>query len=86
MATATTPWGKATVIEQVSLPQRRGDHRFASLVQLLETADGETLVRFAYSTGDAARRGPVTFRDRDLERLRSALDRAPRLKQALTFS
>ena len=70
MATATTPWGTATVVEEVSLPQRKGDRRFASLVQLLETAKGETLVRFAYATDGTARRGPVTFRGRDLERLR----------------
>jgi hypothetical protein len=47
MATAATPWGAATVVEEVSLPQRQGDRRFASIVQLLETSGGETLVRFA---------------------------------------
>ena len=83
MATASTPWGKATVVEEVSLPQRQGDRRFASLVQLLETTAGETLVRFAYATGGTARRGPVTLRARDLERLRGALERAPQLKEAL---
>jgi hypothetical protein len=83
MATATTPWGKATVVEEVSLPQQQGGRRFASLVQLLETTAGETLVRFAYSTGGTARRGPVTFRNRDLERLRRALESAPQLKEAL---
>ena len=80
---ATTPWGKATVVEEVSLPQRRGEHRFASIVQLLETASGELLVRFAYSTGGTARRGPVTMRRRDLERLRTQLERTPRLKEVL---
>ena len=83
MATATTPWGKATVAEEISLPQRQGERRFAAIVQLLETASGETLVRFAYATGGAARRGPVTLRERDLERLRGALERTPRLKEAL---
>ena len=83
MATATTPWGKATVVEEVSLPQQQGGRRFASVVQLLETTTGETLVRFAYSTDGTARRGPVTFRNRDLERLRRALERAPQLKEAL---
>ena len=81
--TATTPWGKATVVEQIELAQRRGDARFASLVQLLETGDGEALVRFAYSTDGVSRRGPVTLRLRDLERLRAALARSPRLKEAL---
>ena len=83
MATATTPWGKATLVEEISLPQRQGERRFAAIVQLLEAANGETLVRFAYATGGAARRGPVTLRERDLERLRGALERTPQLKEAL---
>jgi hypothetical protein len=52
-------------------------------VQLLETKKGELLVRFAYSTNGTARRGPVTFRARDLERLRAALDEHPGLKEVL---
>ena len=83
MAIVTTPWGKATAIEEVSVPQRAGDKRFATVVQLLETKDGQRLVRFAYTTGGQARRGPVTLRGRELERLRSALDRAPELRKAL---
>ena len=83
MATAATPWGKATVVQEVSLPQHQGDRRFASVVQLLETTTGETLVRFAYSKDGTGRRGPVTFRDRDLVRLRRALERTPQLKEAL---
>jgi hypothetical protein len=87
MTTATTtPWGKATVLENLSLPQRAGDRRFASVVQLLELPSGELLVRFAYTTGGSARRGPVTLRSRDVERLRAALDRVPRLREALMGS
>lgn len=71
------------MVAEVSVPQRQGDRRFASVVQLLETGDGEMLVRFAYTTGGTARRGPVTLRSRDLERLRSGLERTPRLKEAL---
>jgi hypothetical protein len=71
------------VLEELSLPQRAGDRRFASLVQLLELPSGEPLVRFAYATGGSARRGPVTLRGRDLERLRAALERVPRLREAL---
>jgi hypothetical protein len=79
-----TPWGKARVVEQLSLSQRAGGRRFGSLVQLLETNEGgERLVRFAYTTGGSARRGPVTLRRRDVERLRAALERAPELKEAL---
>ena len=80
---AATPWGRATVVEEISLPQRRGEDRFASLVQLLETAQGELLVRFAYSTDGVSRRGPVTLRAQDTERLRAALERTPRLKGVL---
>jgi hypothetical protein len=91
MATATkttkasTPWGAASLVEEVTLPQRAGERRFASVVQLLETAKGERLVRFAYTTGGAARRGPVTLRVRDLERLRAALGEYPALAEALGF-
>jgi hypothetical protein len=80
---ASTPWGPATVVEELHLAQRVGERRFGSLVQLLETERGERLVRFAYATGGTARRGPVTLRTRDLERLRAALDEHPGLKEAL---
>jgi hypothetical protein len=83
MAATQTPWGKATTVEEVSVPQRSGDRRFSIVVQLLETGDGEALVRFSYSTGGAVRRGPVTLRARDLERLRAALAGAPGLRRAL---
>ncbi len=80
---AATPWGNAAIVEELVLPQRVGDRRFASLVQLLEGAKGERFVRFAYSTEGAARRGPVTLRVRDLERLRAALDSRPQLAAVL---
>jgi len=81
--TAATPWGAAAVVEEVTVPQRAGDKRFSVVVQLLETRGGERLVRFAYTTEGSARRGPVTMRARDLERLRAALERAPVLGDAL---
>jgi hypothetical protein len=80
---AATPWGPASVVEEVTLRQRTGDKSFATVVQLLETAKGEQLVRFAYSTDGTARRGPVTLRGRYLESLRTALAKAPRLKEVL---
>ena len=86
MATNTkvaTPWGAAKLVEEVALPQKAGDKRFSSLVQLLETPKGERLVRFAYATGGSARRGPVTFRARDVDRLRAALAERPELSNAL---
>jgi hypothetical protein len=82
-AKAATPWGPATVVDELRLPQRAGGKRFASIVQLLEGKSGERLVRFAYTTGGTARRGPVTLRGRDLERLQSALGDHPQLAGAL---
>lgn len=81
--TTSTPWGRAELVEQVTVRQRAGERRFASVVQLLETAGGERLVRFAYSTGGTARRGPVTLRERDLAKLRDALAQHPALAAAL---
>jgi hypothetical protein len=84
MATkAATPWGAATIVEELRLPQRAGDKRFASIVQLLEDPRGERLVRFAYATDGTARRGPVTLRSRDLAKLRTALADAPELAAML---
>ncbi len=78
-AIAATPWGNATVVDEAKVAQRVGDKRFATLVQLLEAPDGEPLVRIAYTTDGIARRGPVTLRARDLERLRAALQARPAL-------
>jgi hypothetical protein len=70
-------------VEELTLRQQAGDRRFASVVQLLETDRGERLVRFAYSTGGSARRGPVTLRERDIARLRADLAKHPALAEAL---
>jgi hypothetical protein len=86
MATkAATPWGPATLVEELTVPQRSGEKRFASIVQLLEGAKGERFVRFAYSTGGTARRGPVTLRARDVERMVESLGRCPELARTLGF-
>ncbi|MBV8065927.1 MAG: hypothetical protein JOY73_10410 [Actinobacteria bacterium] len=83
MGKTATPWGAAELVEQVTVRQQAGDRRFASLVQLLETPGGERLVRFAYTSDGRARRGPVTFRARDLARMRTELGRHPALAEAL---
>ena len=83
MAKATTPWGSATVVEELRLAQSANGKRFGAIVQLLEGERGERLVRFAYATEGTARRGPVTLRARDLTRLRTALEERPGLKEAL---
>ena len=80
-----TPWGPAALVEDVRLQQQAGDKRFASVVQLLATAKGERLVRFAYATDGVVRRGPLTLRARDLERLRAALAKNPGLEEVLRF-
>ena len=80
---ATTPWGPAEILEEVKVSQRAGGKSFASVVQLLEAPRGERLVRFAYSTDGTARRGPVTLRVRDIERLREALPDHPELAEVL---
>ena len=78
-----TPWGPAELVEEATVAQRVGDRRFSVVVQLLAAPGGERLIRFAYTTDGSARRGPVTMRARDLERLRAALERAPVLREAL---
>ena len=83
MAAVATPWGKAKLVDEVRVQQRAGDKRFSSLVQLLEAKDGQQLIRFAYATDGAARRGPVTLRARDLEKLRAALRDRPELSEVL---
>ena len=83
MAKATTPWGSATVVEELRLAQSANGKRFGAIVQLLEGERGERLVRFAYATEGTARRGPVTLRARDLTRMRTALEERPGLKEAL---
>jgi hypothetical protein len=78
-APAATPWGPATAVEQITVPQRVGEKRFASVIELLETRGGERLVRFAYATDGVGRRGPVTLRARDFERVAKELARRPEL-------
>jgi hypothetical protein len=86
MAKATTPWGQATVVDELRVDQRAGERRFTTVVQLLEDEKGGELVRFAYSTDGTARRGPVTLRGRDVERLHAALAARPRLAAALRLT
>jgi len=84
MATkAATPWGRAELIEELSVPQQAGEKRFASKLQLLETAKGERLVRFSYSGPGGGVRGPVTLRARDIGRLKTALAKYPALAETL---
>lgn len=84
MATrAATPWGPADLVEELTVPQQAGRKRFASKVQLLEKPNGERLVRFSYAGSAGGTRGPVTLRERDIGRLRTALAQHPALAEAL---
>jgi hypothetical protein len=83
---AATPWGRATVVEEVKVAQRAGDKRFASVIQFLLDDRGEPLVRIAYTTDGVARRGPVTLRLKDLERLRAAVASGSELAAALGWT
>jgi hypothetical protein len=82
-AKTATPWGAADLVEELTVKQQAGDRRFSTRVELLETRSGERLVRFAYTTDGHARRGPVTFRPRDIERLHDQLAQHPALAEAL---
>lgn len=66
------------------MPQRVGDKRFTTRVELLESQAGERLVRVSYATTGTARRGPVTLRERDVAKLRAALARTTELRRLLT--
>jgi hypothetical protein len=83
MAKAATPWGAAELVEELIVPQQAGEKRFASKLQLLETAKGERLVRFAYCGPGGGVRGPVTLRARDIGKLKKALAKYPGLAEAL---
>lgn len=79
----TTAFGSASVVERINVKQTADGKAFHTLVELLETDDGETLVRVAYSTDGVARRGPVTVRKADLRRVAKALERTPKLKAVI---
>jgi hypothetical protein len=79
----STAFGSATVVEQINVKQTADGKAFTTLVELLETEDGETLVRVAYSTDGVARRGPVTVRMSDLRRVAKALEKTPKLKAVI---
>jgi hypothetical protein len=79
----STAFGSAKLVEQINVKQTADGKSFATLVELLETNDGEALVRIAYSTDGVARRGPVTVRKADLRRLAKALEKTPKLKEVI---
>ncbi|AKU93880.1 hypothetical protein AKJ09_00544 [Labilithrix luteola] len=84
---ANTPWGKAEVVEEVTVQQKgSGEREFAAVIQYLEDERGGGMVRFSYSTDASVRRGPLTVRLSDLSKLKKALARKPRLHRALQWT
>ncbi len=81
---SATPWGKAALVDEVSLRQEAPGRQFSTHAQLLETDSGERLVRLAYSTPEHGyvRRGPVTLTAADLTRLLEEIDGHPELAAA----
>jgi hypothetical protein len=67
------------VVEEVKVAQRASEKRFTTVVQLLAGANDEPFVRIAYTTDGVARRGPVTLKVRDLERVLSEVAAQPGL-------
>ena len=82
---AITAWGKAKVVESITIEQSNEERAFTTHVELLEDEDGEEMVRFAYATEGVGRRGPVTLRRRDVDKMKRALRKTPRLSAALGF-
>lgn len=84
MATkAATAWGETAIVDELTLPQAAGEREFAAVVQLLADGEGRRYVRFAYTTDGVTRRGPVTLREEDLERLGAELGAHRELAGAL---
>lgn len=83
---ANTAFGNANVTEEIRLPQSANGKKFETRVQLLETEDGESLVRVCYTTDGIARRGPVTVRTADLKRLARLLEKTARLRAVIAAS
>ncbi len=79
----TTAWGRAELVEEASVLQTNEERAFTTHVQLLSNEEGEQLLRFAYSTDDLARRGPVTMRVSDVKKLAKGLERTPKLHALL---
>jgi len=77
-----TPWGAAEVVEEVKVPQRAGEKRFATVVQLLAGSNDEPYVRISYTTDGVVRRGPVTMKLRELGRVLAAVEEQPGLAAA----
>jgi hypothetical protein len=79
----TTPWGRATLLEEVVVEHDALERRYDAVVQLLELNDGEQLVRFGSRAHGAHRLGCLTLRADDLHELEEGLLETERLASIL---
>lgn len=80
---ATTPWGRAAVVEEVAVEHDTGERRYDAIVQLLETRAGVQLVRFGSRAQGAHRLACLTLRADELQALEEALIETERLASVL---
>ena len=73
-------WGKGQIVEEAAYA---GEHHEPS-VQLLEFDDGYVAVRFCYyDHAGRFQRSPLIVNDSEMEGMRAALKRTPRLREML---
>jgi hypothetical protein len=80
---ASTPWGRAAIVEEVAVDHDTGGGRYDAIVQLLETRDGVQLVRFGSRAHGAHRLNCLTLRADELQGLEEALVETERLATVL---
>jgi hypothetical protein len=83
MEKRTTPWGRATLLEEVTVEHDARDRRYEAVVQLLELGDGEQLVRFGARAVGAHRLNCLTLRADELQELEEGLIETERLASVL---
>jgi hypothetical protein len=82
----STPWGRASLVEEVTVEHELDGRRHEAVVQLLELTDGEQLVRFGARSEGAPRLTCLTLRAEELHALEERLLEAERLAQILRLA
>ncbi len=73
-------WGKGQIVEEAAYA---GEHHEPS-IQLLEFDDGYVAIRFCYyDHAGRFQRSPLIVNDSEMEGMRAALKRTPRLREML---
>jgi hypothetical protein len=86
MVMRTTPWGRAALVEEVTVEHELDGRAHEGVVQLLELPEGEQLVRFGARAEGAPRLTCLTLRADDLHALEEKLLEAERLAQILRLA